>query len=75
MMKFSTAEVANLVTNENQAEELIASLLERFASQAAAERLAEEARFAKQTTQEVARRTASNLLTNFATRRHQVYGW
>lgn len=74
-MYLNTEEVANLVRTERDAEELIASLLTRFAGTAAADRLTEEARFSKQTTQEVARRTASNLLTSFATRRYEVSGW
>jgi len=70
-------QVANLVRNERDAEALIACLLTRFAGGAANDRLTDEARFAKQTTSEVARRTAANLLTSFATRRTQVsnYGW
>lgn len=78
-MYLNTEEVANLVRNERDAEELIAALLTRFAGGAANERLVDEARFAKQTTSEVARRAASNLLTSFATRRSlvsdNVYGY
>lgn len=71
-MFLSAEEIARLVRDEREAEALIANLLERFGSQAADGRLVEEARFAKQTTSEVARRTASNLLTSFTTRRYDV---
>lgn len=75
-MYLSTEELANLVRTERDAEALIASLLERFAGQSANDRLTDEARFQKQSTAELARRTAANLLTSFATRRPNTYnGW
>lgn len=74
-MYLNTEELANLVRTERDAETLIATLLERFAGQSASGRLVEEARFQKQSTRELARRTASNLITSFATRRPSQYGW
>ena len=62
-------EVAKLVKNENDAEVVIATLLKRFSSQTARDRLTSEARYSKQTVQEAARRAASNLLTSFTLRK------
>lgn len=74
-MYLNTEELASLVKTEADAEALIANLLEKFAGQAAGDRLTDEARFAKQSTSEIARRTASNLLTSFATRRAGAGLW
>lgn len=68
-MYLSPEEIASLVRDEKEAEALIANLLERFGGVAADGRLTEEARAAKQSSRELARRTASNLLTSFVTRR------
>ena len=62
-------EVAKLVKNETDAEVVIATLLKRFSSQTARDRLTSEARYSKQTVQEAARRAASNLLTSFTLRK------
>lgn len=73
-MYLTTEDVANLVRSREEAEQLIASLLTRFARESGESRLTTEVCFVKQTTQEVARRTASNLLTSFVARRYDA-GW
>ena len=65
--------VTTKVKNREQAQQVIAQLLAEWSSDAAQDRLLTEARFAKQTTEEVAVRTAGNLLTSFVTRKPGGY--
>jgi ubiquinone biosynthesis protein UbiJ len=62
-------DLSGLVRNQRDAEVVIAELLTRFGGDTASERMVEEAQFSKQSVEETARRTASNLLTGFVTRR------
>ena len=55
------------ITTQEQAQELIASLLLRFSGATALDRLNERATESKQSVTEVSRRTASNLLNNGVT--------
>lgn len=64
-----TWQVLDNVRTSEEAQEVIASLIKRFSSETAYSRLTNEARFAHQTVDEVARRTASNLLTSYVTRK------
>jgi arginine utilization protein RocB len=64
-----TLQTLDNVRTPEEAQVVIASLLKRFSSETAYERLIDEARFAHQTVDEVARRTASNLLTSYVTRK------
>ena len=68
-MYVKTDELVGLVRNRRDAQQIIASLLTRFSSDTAKTRVVQEARFARQTTDEVASRTASNLLSSFVTRK------
>jgi hypothetical protein len=74
-MYLKPEELANFVRNTTDAEALIATLIERFGTEAAADRLTVEAKFSKQSPSEVARRTASNLLTSFTRRRFEASSW
>jgi hypothetical protein len=49
--------------------DVIADLLVNYSSETAYERLVEDARYARQTVEETARRRASNLLNSFVTRK------
>ncbi len=60
------------VTGEN-VQEVLADLLVNFAGETAYLRLVEDARYARQTVEETARRRASNLLTSFVTRKPGGY--
>lgn len=71
-MFVDTRNFVDLVDNRYDAEYLIAGLIAKFSGPTAQDRLAEESVWAKQSADEVARRTASNLLTSFTTRRNQV---
>lgn len=72
-MYVSTNDFVDLVRNRNQAQQVIAELLARFSSETAQARIEEEARFAKQTTEEVVNRTATNLLASFVARKPGGY--
>lgn len=62
------------VTTRTDAERVIATLLTQFTSETAKERLSEDAEAFKQSTEEVARRTAFNLLNSFTIRRQDARG-
>jgi len=68
-MYVKTEEISNLIRNRNDAQQVIADLLLRFTGEAAYDRLNNEARFAKQSIEETASRTAGNLLNSFVTRK------
>lgn len=72
-MYVSTNDFVDLVRTPTQAQQVIAELLNRFSSETAQSRIAEEARFAKQTTEEIVNRTATNLLTSFVARKPGGY--
>jgi len=55
--------------NETNAQNALATLLLQYAGTTAYNRIVDEARFSKQTVEEVARRTAGNLLNSFVTRK------
>jgi len=57
--------IASQVTTAEEAKEVIATLLTQFTSQTAKSRLVEAARFAHQTVEEVANRSATNLLASY----------
>jgi len=57
------------VTNVEDAQTTIAELLVRFSGETAYDRLVIESRFAKQTVEEIAFRTAGNLLRSSVTRK------
>jgi len=61
------------IRNFNQAEEFIAELLESYASGATRERLNKFAKKSKQSTKEIARRTASNILRHFKSRKNAEF--
>ena len=62
-------QVVSYVANEQDAQEVIAVLTEKFASTTARERLAQEGRLQHRSVREVAYRTAGNLLRSARTRR------
>ena len=68
-MYVRTNKLVDLVRNRSDAQDIIAELLTRFSTDTARTRVEQEARFAKQTTDEIANRTASNLLNSFVTRK------
>lgn len=85
-MGVRTQEIVGQIRTASQAQEAIATLLQRFATDTAVERLTEDARFAKQTVDESANRVAGNLLTSLVvrkpggfvenpTRLDTYYGW
>ncbi len=57
------------VTNVEDAQVVIADLLVRFSGETALNRLVDESRFAKQSLEETAFRTAGNLLRSSVTRK------
>lgn len=69
-MTYETQRLLDSVRSREQAQAVIATLLQRFSSDAAYRTLKGEAQFAKQTVKEVATRTAGNLLTSFKTRKN-----
>lgn len=63
----STVNVGSV--NEFNVQDVIAELLVQFSGDTAVERLVEEGRFAKQSLNEIAYRTAGNLLRSSVTRK------
>lgn len=68
------------VRTENEAREVITNLLLQFGSNTALDRVVAQSRFARQTVEELARRTATNVLRNFVVRRpggyvNDPYAW
>jgi hypothetical protein len=57
------------VRTRDEAQMVIAQLLEQFSGDTAFSRIREDAQFAKQTTEETAYRTAGNLLNSFVVRK------
>jgi hypothetical protein len=57
------------IRNREEAQLAIAQLLEQFTGETAYERLVNDAKFAKQSTEETAWRTAGNLLDSFVVRK------
>ena len=72
-MYVKPTQVSDLVRKPSDAQKIIAELLVRFGSEAAQERIADVAREQHQTAEEVASRTAGNLLNSFVTRRYDVW--
>ena len=68
-MYVTPEQLSGLVRNKRDAEKVIANLLLRFTEGVADDRLFVEKSYAKQSAFEMARRTASNLLRSFTTRR------
>ena len=68
-MYVNPQEISQLVRNKKDAQKIIADLLVKFTSEAAFDRLTDDASFAKQTVKETANRTAGNLLNSFVTRK------
>jgi hypothetical protein len=68
-MYVKTSELTKLVRNRKDAQEVIADLLVRFAGESAYERLEDDAKFAKQSVEEAASRTAGNFLNSFVVRK------
>lgn len=60
-MSETTKTLVNQITTREEAEKVVTSLLNKFSSEQAQNRLREESITAKQTVQEVARRVTSNL--------------
>ena len=61
----SVTQLVNQVSNVTEAQEVISNLLMRFASEAAFQRMEENARYAHKTVSQQAQRASSNLLTSF----------
>lgn len=61
--------MSKITVTGNNAREVLAELLLAYAGDAAFERLTEDARFAHQSVEETAQRTAGNLLNSFVTRK------
>jgi hypothetical protein len=57
------------IRSKAQAQRVIAALLETFSGDTAFQRLERDAKFAKQSTEETAMRTAGNLLDSFVVRK------
>lgn len=70
-LKLTPQELVENVSSREEAECIIACLLQQFGGQTAKERLDWEAYYAKQASIEMARRTAANLLTSLEVRRPQ----
>jgi hypothetical protein len=68
-MYVTTSEITNLIRSRDDAQTVIAELLLRFSGETAYERLTEDARFAKQSLEETASRSAGNLLNSFVVRK------
>lgn len=68
-MYLSISNFVDLVNTKDQAQAVIAMLLTEWSSDTAQERISDEARFAKQTSEEITSRTASNLLNSFVARK------
>jgi hypothetical protein len=66
-------EIVGLVRTRNQAQAVLAELLQKWGSETAYERLRNDAVYAKQTTKEEAWRTAGNLLNSFVVRKPEGY--
>ena len=66
-------DVVSLVTSEQAARDVIASLTQKFASEVTRQELRFEARTSHQTEAEIARRTAGNLLRSGKLRRDRNY--
>lgn len=61
--------MSRITVTGNNVQEVIADLLVNYSGDTAYQRLVEDARFARQTVEETARRRVSNLLTSFVTRK------
>lgn len=68
-MGVRTQEIVGQIRTTAQAQEVIATLLTRFATDTAVDRLTEEARFAHQSAKETANRVAGNVLTSLVVRK------
>jgi len=62
-------EIVGLIRTRNQAQSVIAELMQNWGSETTFERLHDEAVYARQTTSEIANRSAGNLLTSFVLRK------
>jgi len=69
MTKEKVKRVKKTIRNFNQAEEFIAVLLESYSSETTKNKLKNMAKRSRQSTKEIARRTASNILRHFKSRR------